>query len=62
MATAITELWRDESGQDLTEHAMLLAMITLVACALFFDSGASVSGVWNTADSKIASAYRCASS
>ncbi len=62
MAKFTLDFWKDEPGQDLTEHALLLAMISLVAAALFLDSGASVSGVWNSADSKISTAYRSASS
>jgi len=62
MAKLCVKFWKDERGQDLTEHALLLAMIALVASALFINSGTSVSGVWNSADSKISTAYRSASS
>jgi len=54
--------WLEELGQDFVEHALLLAMISLAAAGLFFSSGASVSGVWSAADSKIAVAYQSAAS
>ncbi len=60
MSQLLQSFWFEELGQDFVEHALLLAMISLAAAGLFFSSGASVSGVWSAADSKITVAYKSA--
>jgi Flp pilus assembly pilin Flp len=37
---------RDETGQDLTEYALLLAFVVLASCALFMVNMQSVAGIW----------------
>jgi Flp pilus assembly pilin Flp len=37
---------RDETGQDLTEYALLLAFIVIASCALLAVNFNSVAGVW----------------
>src|SRR5687767_13664297 len=46
MLTFLTSLWRDDSGQDLAEYALLLALIALVAIAAITLVGTDVKGVF----------------
>ena len=54
-------LWRDEGGQSMVEHALLLGFVTLVTVGLFMGSGKDVKGVWSTANSQLVAANRSAS-
>jgi len=54
--------WRDESGQDLIEYTLLLAMVCLASAALFVSSGASVSGIWGVTEDNLSSASTAAAS
>jgi Flp pilus assembly pilin Flp len=51
----------DEQGQDLIEYTLLLAFVCLAAAALFIGSGKSVSGIWSSANSRLAAANTAAS-
>ncbi len=42
-------LWLDESGQDLTEYALLLVLIALVAVAGIRSVGLSISDAFSNA-------------
>jgi Flp pilus assembly pilin Flp len=42
-------LWEDEEGQDLTEYALLLVLISLIAIASLNTVGQSVSNVFSNA-------------
>jgi Flp pilus assembly pilin Flp len=55
-------LWRDETGQDLIEYTLLLAMVSLASAALFINSGASVSSIWSTSNTQLSTAATTASS
>lgn len=46
MLTFLKSLWRDDSGQDLAEYALLLALIALVAIAAITLVGTDVKGVF----------------
>ena len=48
---------RDDSGQDLIEYTLLLAMICLASAGLFISSGGTVSGI-SFADDDFASGRR----
>lgn len=52
---------RDEQGQDLIEYTLLLAFVCLATAALFIGSGGSLSGIWTSANSQLASANTAAS-
>ncbi len=52
---------RDEQGQDLIEYTLLLAFVALASAALFIGAGASVSGIWGTANTQLANAATAAS-
>jgi Flp pilus assembly pilin Flp len=54
--------WKDESGQDLVEYTLLLAMVCLASAALFVSSGASVSGIWGVTKNNLSSASTAAGS
>lgn len=45
----LVRLWREESGQDLTEYALLLVLIALVAIASITTVGQAVSNVFSNA-------------
>lgn len=47
-------LWRDEAGQDLTEYALLLVLIALVAIASMQRIATAIKTVFNTAATDLA--------
>jgi Flp pilus assembly pilin Flp len=49
-------LWRDESGQDLTEYALLMVLIALVAIASMKALGTTVSNVFSNAATNLTTA------
>jgi len=40
--------WTDESGQDIAEYGLLLALIALAAIAAVTALGTAVAGFWNS--------------
>ncbi|HLN02345.1 MAG TPA: Flp family type IVb pilin [Bryobacteraceae bacterium] len=52
---------KDEQGQDLIEYTLLLAFVCLATSALFVSSGGSLSGIWTSANTELATANTSAS-
>ncbi len=52
----------DESGQDLTEYALLLAFVAMAAVALLLTSTDAMRGIWVKTDSKLNAANSVAAS
>jgi Flp pilus assembly pilin Flp len=52
----------DEQAQDLIEYTLLLAFVCLATAALFIQSGGSLSGIWNSANTDLTSANAAAAS
>ena len=52
---------QDEQAQDLIEYTLLLAFVCLATSALFVSSGGSLSGIWTSANSELATANTSAS-
>jgi len=57
----LTNFLRDEQAQDLIEYTLLLAFVCLASAALFISAGGSVSGIWTSANTDLASANTSAS-
>ena len=55
MKQAIKWLWREDKGQDLTEYALLLVLVALVAIATMQTLGNTISDVFSNAASNLAS-------
>jgi pilus assembly protein Flp/PilA len=53
---AIKRLWQEEEGQDLTEYALLLVLVALVAIATMQTLGNTISNVFANAASNLTSA------
>jgi len=51
----------DDQGQDLIEYTLLLAFVCLATSALFISSGGSLSGIWISANTRLAAANTSAS-
>jgi Flp pilus assembly pilin Flp len=49
MQNLMRRLWQDEQGQDLTEYALLLVLIALVAATAVKSVGTAVSQVFSNA-------------
>lgn len=49
MKNLLMRLWKEEEGQDLTEYALLLVLISLVATAAMGALGDAVSDVFSNA-------------
>jgi len=48
--------WREEQGQDLIEHALLVAFVALVSATLYLGASGKVNTVWNVANHTLANA------
>jgi pilus assembly protein Flp/PilA len=49
-------LWRDESGQDLTEYALLLGLISLSAIVAMNSLAQAISNVFTNASANLSTA------
>jgi pilus assembly protein Flp/PilA len=49
MKNLLMRLWKEEEGQDLTEYALLIVLISLVATAAMKALGSAVSDVFSNA-------------
>jgi len=56
MKELMLRLYSEEAGQDLTEYALLLVLVALVAAATMKTLGATISNVFSNAASNLASA------
>jgi Flp pilus assembly pilin Flp len=54
--------WRDDSGQDIVEYTLLLAMVCLASAGLILGSGDAMSGMWGVASNNLSSANAVAGS
>jgi Flp pilus assembly pilin Flp len=50
----LLQLWKDEAGQDLTEYALLLVLIALVAIASMKTLATAIKTVFTTAATDLA--------
>jgi pilus assembly protein Flp/PilA len=55
MKLLLQRLWKEESGQDLTEYALLLVLIALAAIASVRGLANSIQNVFNNAASNLTS-------
>jgi Flp pilus assembly pilin Flp len=53
MRENLKRLWREDEGQDLTEYALLLVLISLVAVASMQTVGQAVSDVFTNATTNL---------
>jgi pilus assembly protein Flp/PilA len=49
MKNILKRLWKDEQGQDLTEYALLLVLLTLAAIGSLSTLATAVNGVFQNA-------------
>jgi pilus assembly protein Flp/PilA len=56
MKTILKCLWREEEGQDLTEYALLMVLIALVAIVSMQTLGQTISNVFSNAAVNLSSA------
>lgn len=54
MKRRLTRLWKEEEGQDLTEYALLLVLISLVAIVAMSSVGTAVNSVFSNAAANLA--------
>ena len=54
MKNLVKRLWNDESGQDLTEYALLLVLVALVAVSALKGLATAINTVYNTAANDLA--------
>lgn len=53
--------WREDEGQNLIEHTLLLAFVALACATLFMGAGKSIKGIWSTTNSQLVAANTSAS-
>jgi Flp pilus assembly pilin Flp len=56
MRNFVSSFVNDEQGQDLIEYTLLLAFVALASAAVFIGAGQSITGIWTTANTKLANA------
>jgi pilus assembly protein Flp/PilA len=54
--TIVKRLWKEEEGQDLTEYALLMVLIALVAIASMQTLGTTISNVFSNAAANLTTA------
>ncbi len=54
MKSLLTRLWKEEEGQDLTEYALLLVLLSLAATATLGTLSGAISNVFNNAAGNLA--------
>ncbi|MGA7236076.1 MAG: Flp family type IVb pilin [Bryobacteraceae bacterium] len=47
---------KEERGQDLIEYTLLMAFVALASAALFIGAGGSISGIWSSTNTQLATA------
>ncbi len=53
MSKLAKRLWQDETGQDLTEYALLLVLIALVCVVTIQSLGQAISNVYTNASTNL---------
>lgn len=53
MKNLMIRLWKEEKGQDLTEYALLLVLLSLAAVATLGDLATAITGVFTNAASNL---------
>jgi pilus assembly protein Flp/PilA len=56
MRTIINRLWREEQGQDLTEYALLLVLLSLAAVAFLGTLAGAINNVFSNAAANLTTA------
>jgi pilus assembly protein Flp/PilA len=56
MKTLLVRLWKEEDGQDLTEYALLLALVALGAIAAMSTLGGAINNAFGNATNTLSSA------
>ncbi len=54
MKRQLVRLWKEEEGQDLTEYALLLVLISLVAITAMSSVGVAINSVFSNAAANLA--------
>ena len=54
MKEVLTRLWTGDTGQDLTEYALLVVLISLAAVAAVTQFAQAIAGVFNNAGASLA--------
>jgi len=53
MKNLMSRLWKEEEGQDLTEYALLLVLLSLAAIATLGTLASAINSVFNKAASNL---------
>jgi Flp pilus assembly pilin Flp len=53
MKSILVGLWNDQEGQDLTEYALLLVLLSLAAVSSLSALATAINGVFSTASSNL---------
>lgn len=61
ISSMLVRFWNEEEGQDLVEYSLLLAFIALAAVGLLSGVRTTISGLWSTINSTLATASSTAS-
>jgi Flp pilus assembly pilin Flp len=56
MKSFLIRFLKEEEGQDLIEYTLLMAFIALASASIFVSAGSSVSSIWGSANTQLASA------
>lgn len=61
MKNFINGFVKEEQGQDLIEYTLLLAFVALASAAIFIGAGNNITGIWTSANTRLALANSNAS-
>ena len=61
MLHLLRQLWREDTGQDMTEYALLLAFVVMCSAALLLSGSDSIEKIWTVTNDNLAAASTMAS-
>jgi Flp pilus assembly pilin Flp len=61
MKLILKQFLNEESGQDLIEYTLLMAFVALASASIFISAGGSISNIWQSGSTQLASAAVSAS-
>jgi len=56
LGAAMSTFWREDEGQNLIEHSLLIAFVCLAAATMFIGAGGNIKSIWTITNNQLSAA------